>query len=181
MPRLLRWSGVVLLILLLAAGWAMLGRRGEEGRLIDAAGRRVFVADGDTLRVGTETIRLAGLDAVERAQFCRDAQGINWSCGQTALSALEGVVAKGRLRCATIERDRYGRTVARCTVAQGEDVGAAMVAAGWAVADGSRYAASQKAAHDGRRGIWAGKFDVPRVWRDRHHVEPKRVKRDERF
>lgn len=176
MRGLLRRGGVPLLILLVLLVWAGLGRREGEGRLVDAQGRRVFVADGDTLRIGEETIRLAGLDAVERAQFCFDAQGVSWSCGQTASAALSEIVAKGDLRCTTIERDHYGRTVARCTVAENVDVGAELVTAGLAVADGGHYAAQQAKALTGKRGIWAGRFEVPRLWRDRHHVEPKQVR-----
>ncbi|MCE7797673.1 thermonuclease family protein [Sphingobium sufflavum] len=175
MRRLLGRGAVPVLVLLLALCWTMFGGRREEGRLIDAQGRRVFVADGDTLRIGTETVRLAGLDAVERAQFCVGAQGDGWSCGQSAREALAGLVAKGGLRCTTVERDRYGRTVARCAVDGAGDVGAALVMAGWAVADGARYAALQQQARDARRGIWGGTFEAPAVWRERNRVEPKRV------
>lgn len=175
MGRLLRRVAIPVLILLLCVAYALSGRGHEDGRLIDAQGRRIFVADGDTLKIDAETIRLAGMDAVERAQFCTDAQGTAWSCGQAALTVLTEMVAKGGLRCVTIERDRYGRMVARCTVAGTGDLGAAMVAAGWAVADGGRYDALEKAARAAKRGIWAGGFEAPRFWRERHRVEPKRA------
>lgn len=178
MPRLLRRWGIPIfvLVLLLAVAGIVFGGRGQEGRLIDAGGSRVFVADGDTLHIGAETVRLARLDAVERTQFCLDAQGTSWSCGQTALASLGRIVARGALHCTAIERDHYGRTLAHCTVAGGGDVGAAMVEAGWAVADGPRYAAEQQAARAAKRGIWASRFEIPRIWRDRHRIEPKMVR-----
>lgn len=176
MGRLLRRAGVPVLLLLLLLAYALLSGRHEDRRLIDASGRRVFVADGDTLKIGGQVIRLAGIDAVERAQFCTDARGVGWSCGESALKALEAVVAKGDLRCAGLNRDSYGRIVARCTVAGEGDVSAAMVAGGWAVSDrGGRYAMQEQAARTARRGIWVGAFDAPAVWRVRHGVRPKRV------
>lgn len=163
-------AGVLVLLLILAA--ALFGGRGE--RLADAEGRRVIVADGDTLKVWGETIRLAGVDAVEAAQFCLDDKGTGWSCGQSAKEALSAVVAKGGLRCVTLGRDRFGWTLARCSTKDG-DVGAAMVAAGWAVSDGNAYAAQEQAAREGGRGIWAGTFEAPSVWRERNHVLPRPV------
>lgn len=165
------------LALLLALGllWALLPRRHGD-RPIDASGRRVLVADGDTFRLSTETIRLAGIDAVERAQFCTDTTGGTWSCGETALKALEAIAARGEMRCTALGRDVYGRTLARCLDGSGQDVAAAIVEAGWALSDrGGRYAAQEEAAHAGRRGIWAGAFDPPADWRAQHGVRTKTV------
>ena len=173
---LIRRAGVPVLLLLALLAYALLSGRHEDERLIDASGRRIFVADGDTLKVGSQVIRLAGADAVERAQFCTDARGIGWSCGESALKALRVVVAKGDLRCAGLNRDAYGRIVARCTVAGEGDVSAAMVAGGWALSDrGGRYSSQEEAARAGKRGIWAGAFEAPAVWRIRHGVKPKMV------
>jgi endonuclease YncB( thermonuclease family) len=167
---------VVLILLLVGLVYAWLSGRHGDGHLIDSSGRRVFVADGDTLRIGSETIRLAGIDAVERAQFCTDAHGIAWSCGESALKALEAVVAKGDLRCIGLSRDVYGRTVARCTVAGEGDVASAMVADGWAVTDrGGRYSTEEGMAKLTKRGIWVGAYERPELWRVRHGVKPKVV------
>ncbi|MET0365510.1 MAG: thermonuclease family protein [Sphingobium sp.] len=173
MRRSLRRVVVPVLVLLLLAvvAWREGGR--DSGRLIDAEGRRIFVADGDTFKIWGETIRLAGMDAVERGQFCIDGGGVAWSCGQSAREALEQVMAQGGLRCSTIERDRYGRSVARCTGAKG-DIAAAMVARGWAVSDGP-YDKEESAAREGHRGIWAGTFETPAVWRERTRVIPKQA------
>lgn len=134
----------------------------------------MFVADGDTLRIDERTIRLAGIDAVERRQFCTDAGGVAWSCGESALRALEDLVARGDLRCAALDRDRYGRTVARCSVAGVGDVAAALVAGGWAVSDrGGRYSAEEDEARAAKRGIWAGEAELPAIWRQRDGVGQK--------
>jgi endonuclease YncB( thermonuclease family) len=174
-PTARRLLGIAVPLLLISVVVVRMFSGGGEGRLVDAEGRRLFVADGDTLRIGDETIRLADLDAVERGQFCLDAAGASWSCGESARAALTALVAPGGLSCTTIERDRYGRTVARCKGTDGGDVARAMVTAGWAMADDPRYAAEQKAARGAKRGIWAGTFEVPSVWRERNRVMPKTI------
>ena len=44
------------------------------------------VTDGDTLKIGSERIRLHGIDAPESAQRCR-ARGQTWACGAAATGA----------------------------------------------------------------------------------------------
>lgn len=173
MSRWLRRVALPALSVLLVVLYALFGT-GQGGRLVDGQGRRVIVADGDTLKIWGETIRLADLDAVERAQFCLDDKGASWSCGESAKAALETVVARGALQCARVGSDRYGRTIARCSVKDG-DVGAAIVSGGWAVSDGDRYVVQEQAARDEKRGIWAGTFEAPAVWRERNQINPRKV------
>jgi endonuclease YncB( thermonuclease family) len=74
------------------------------------------------------------------------------------------------LACSEVDRDRYGRTVATCTAA-GQDVGAALVRAGWALDyerySGGRYAGEQLKAEQAQRGLWAGSFVPSWEWRQR--------------
>jgi endonuclease YncB( thermonuclease family) len=66
------------------------------------------------------------------------------------------------------DRDRYGRTVATCSVAD-QDVGAAMVRQGWALDferySNGAYAAEQLEAEQESRGLWSGAFVAPWEWR----------------
>ena len=59
--------------------------------------------------------------------------------------------------------DQYGRVLATCRVG-GEDIGDAVVRAGWAVAD-LRYAGAVLEARRAGRGIWSGRFIDPAEWR----------------
>src|SRR5690606_25654366 len=95
---------------------------------------RAQAVDGDTLRLGSTRIRLTGLDAVELEQDCTDKAGKDWACGTAARAFLADAVGKGSTTCRSEGRDRYGRTLARCTVG-GADLGDAIVRAGWAVAE----------------------------------------------
>jgi endonuclease YncB( thermonuclease family) len=71
-------------------------------------------------------------------------------------------VAKGR--------DRYGRIIAVCFTA-GTNLNGWMVEQGWAVAFrryGNDYIPQEDRARTHRRGIWAGRFDMPWDWRQQN-------------
>ena len=86
-------------------------------------------SDGDTVQIGETKIRLNGIDAPESEQFCLDRKGERWGCGQAARAALDREAGRKSWTCAPIELDRYGRTIASCTVG-GEDINRWMVRAG---------------------------------------------------
>ncbi|MFT3964348.1 MAG: thermonuclease family protein [Sphingobium sp.] len=175
MRRFLPWLAVAVLLVPILAAFAWREGGGSAARMVDDEGRRVLVVDGDTLKVGARTVRLAGIDALERAQFCMDAKGTSWSCGQAALASLHASVARGGFHCRAVEEDRYGRTISRC-VSGGADVGAMLVADGLAVSTGD-YDWQESVAREARRGAWAGTFETPAIWRERNHVMPRTVAR----
>ena len=91
-----------------------------------SAAESARVVDGDTLRLGTVTYRLWGIDAPETKQACN-----GWPAGVESSKALAALVRDHEVRCEPKTTDRYGRTVAMCR-ADGADLGAAMVRAGMA-------------------------------------------------
>ena len=99
--------------------------------------------DGDTVACGTETVRVSNIDTPElpphaRCEFEAD-------LAQRAKAATAAHLAAGPveiLRDAARPRDRYGRTLARVRLAGGQDLGEALIAAGFA------------RAWDGRRRPW---------------------------
>lgn len=124
---------------------------------------RVSVIDGDTLDLHGRRIRLLGIDAPESSQLCTDPSGRRWRCGATAANRLSDFIAARPVTCRVSNTDRYGRSVARCSVA-GQDLGRWAVSNGWALAY-RRYAPDyipdEQAARTGRRGIHAGQFQPP--------------------
>lgn len=121
-----------------------------------------YVIDGDSLRIGQERIRLFGVDAPEMGQRCGPA-----ACGVQARAWLVAYIDGRPVRCVGMERDRYRRLIARCSVA-GADLGRQLVTAGQAVAyrQYSRdYVGAEAAARRARRGIWALGFRMPQEWR----------------
>ena len=108
-----------------AAAWSPEGASPEGAGVAHGS---ATVVDGDTLRIGGESIRLHGIDAPELVQFCAD----GWLAGDAARRALASRVAAGTPQCERMGIDRYGRTTAVCRV-NGEDIGAALVRFGHGV------------------------------------------------
>lgn len=130
------------------------------------------VVDGDTIQVAGTRIRLLGLDAPEQAQLCTDMRtGISVSCGVEARRTLSALLGQDEVSCLAEGEDRYGRLLARCQV-QGQDVGAAMVRSGWALAFvryTHAYEAQEAEARAAGAGLWATHFIPPWTWRKGSH------------
>lgn len=101
----------------------------------------IAVVDGDTLRLGTERIRLANIDAPEAGDRARCLAERNLA--RLATERLRELTRGQRLDVRREGKDRYGRTLARVRV-NGRDVGERLVAEG--------YAAPWR----GRREAWCG-------------------------
>lgn len=124
------------------------------------------VVDGDTIDVvplpgGKETrIRLAGIDAPERAQ----------PHGAEATRALSLAILGREVRIRVEDVDRYGRTVGRVFL-EGGDVNHGLVRAGlaWAYRQYTRDAAlleAEATAQSERRGLWTDSNPQPPwAWR----------------
>ena len=136
----------------------------------NAIAGRARVVDGDSLEIGAVRVRLFGIDAPEGRQECRDAQGRPYACGAAARRALLELIGGSAVTCTPVG-ESHDRDVALCT-AQGRDLSEAMVRAGHAIELGrfsrGRYAAAEREAREGRRGLWAGRFDQPADWRREH-------------
>ncbi|GLQ36241.1 succinoglycan biosynthesis protein [Amylibacter marinus] len=123
------------------------------------SGANVVVVDGDTLILYGKSIRLEGIDAPEAGQSCLDKRGKKWACGTAASAALVKLLRGGKLRCKTLDIDRYGRSLARCHVGR-NDINAEMVSMGmaWAfVRYSQEYVPQEQDAKRGKRGIWQGR------------------------
>lgn len=128
-----------------------------------------LVIDGDTLRIGSERIRLHGIDAPEISQTCQTRTGA-MKCGDVARVRLAAIIAGREVRCTGKTRDRYRRLVATCTV-RGEDIGRRMVREGWAMAYrrySTAYVGEEAAARRDSRGLWATAFVQPGEYRKLH-------------
>jgi endonuclease YncB( thermonuclease family) len=125
------------------------------------------VADGDTLHLGSDRVRFLGLDAPELNQTCTDAGGDSWPCGRESSDRLRALIGNRSVACTTEGRDKYGRYLGRCSVG-GKDLGAILVSEGLAIASFPDYGPEEASAKREKRGLWAGRFDTPRQWRDTH-------------
>jgi endonuclease YncB( thermonuclease family) len=99
-------------ILLLLAVGAASAATAIDCRAMDVAGP-ARVVDGDTLEIGTQAIRIHGIDAPEASQVCQLPKG-TWDCSGAAVNVLRAIVEGKEVRCAGHEMDQYGRLIARC-------------------------------------------------------------------
>lgn len=123
-------------------------------------------ADGDTLTLGADRIRLFGIDAPELNQTC-ERSGQKWACGEEAKTRLAGLIDNREITCSTTGADDFGRLLARCN-ANGVDLNKVMVTWGYAVAFrrySLDYVPAEEAAKAARRGVWAGSFQMPSDFR----------------
>lgn len=128
---------------------------------------QIRIVDGDTLRLGDRMLRLHGVEAPERGQFCTDLQGRLYDCGTAAAAALAQLVGERAVDCRVGGRDRFGRALGACRAGD-IDLNASMIMAGWALADSGAVPALapyESAARQAQRGLWAGGFEPPAHWR----------------
>lgn len=130
------------------------------------SGRVVHVADGDTITVldtnkVQRKIRLAGIDAPERAQ----------AYGQRSRESLDELVAGRTVIVETTKKDRYGRCVGKVLV-DGRDINIEQIRREMAwfyryyereqlLSDQQSYDRAEVEAKHNRRGLWADKNPTP--------------------
>jgi endonuclease YncB( thermonuclease family) len=161
---------MLVLAVIIGAGALLFGGR-YDGAARTPDGIRITVIDGDSLRAGSEMIRLASIDAPELAQTCRDADAREWACGRAAKERLIALAAGGAVSCRMQGYDRYGRTLAVCAASGVADLGEALVREGYAVdygRNGDGYLVAEREARAAKRGLWRGEFERPQDWRRRH-------------
>jgi len=112
------------------------------------------VHDGDTLRCGAERIRLFGVDAPEVRRGSTPAEPFAYEARDELIG-----LTRGRVGCRPVDRDRYGRTVAKCWSSASPDINAALIRSGYATEyrrySKGFYAKAEAEAKTARRGVWA--------------------------
>ena len=158
-------AAVLAIVVILKPGWVDTALTADLPIPAEAAADisgHARVVDGDGLVISGHRIRLHGVDAFEMRQMC----GTN-PCGQASANALRNLVGGRIVSCAEMDRDRYRRIVAICE-AGGQDLGAAQVRQGHAVAYtrySHRYVLEERAARRENAGAWAHGFTAPEDWR----------------
>ena len=165
--------GVVLLGAILAGMADELTREAEKllGDLFGPQGEilsgQVRAIDADSLDMDGRSVRLFGIDAVEKNQTCEDRAGREWPCGRHATEKLAAVLDGQNVRCIVQDTDRYGRAVSVCE-AGGKDINHWVARNGWAVAYtcySREYERDEAQARAEKTGIFAGSFIPPEDWR----------------
>ncbi|HYF06473.1 MAG TPA: thermonuclease family protein [Acetobacteraceae bacterium] len=159
-------AGFVTLVLGIGLPGNLLGSAPREQSWAASMGETT-VLDGETLRLRDFTVRLKGVAAPQRGQWCRASDGHRFDCGAAAADALSRLLAGRGVTCRVEELDSFGRGLARCE-AGGVDLNHSLVAAGFALASGSGRGSLAPAEHEARaagRGLWSA--GTPESWRAR--------------
>jgi endonuclease YncB( thermonuclease family) len=139
----------------------------HAGAADDLAGQ-ASVIDGDTLEIHGTRIRLWGMDAPETRQLCRGDDSLQYRCGAKAANDLDAFIAGRPVSCIPISLDQYRRTVATCSV-DGIDLADWLVRNGfaldWPTYSKGKYDKAQRDAEHAGRGVWAGSYVEPWLFR----------------
>ena len=121
-------------------------------------------------------IKLYGIAAPLRSQTCANGRGRGYRCGQEALFWLSEWLADNSVECHILGQTQKGTLIGICLLGA-YDIGAALVNAGWAVADTRKtkiYEPYQKQALKNKRGLWQGSFYMPWDWQKIQQRRPKK-------
>jgi endonuclease YncB( thermonuclease family) len=136
--------------------------------LADSLAWQASVIDGDTLEIHGTRIRLWGIDAPESSQLCRGDDSLQFRCGAKAANDLDTFIARRPVDCSPVSLDQYRRTVAVCSI-DGVDLAEWLVRNGlaldWPMYSRGKYDKAQRDAEHAGRGIWAGSYVAPWLYR----------------
>lgn len=111
------------------------------------------VHDGDTLRCGADRVRLFGVDAPEVRRGQTPAEPFAYEARDELVR-----LTRGRVGCRVVDKDRYGRFVARCWSDASPDLNAALIRSGLATEyrrySKGAYAEAEAQARTAGRGQW---------------------------
>jgi endonuclease YncB( thermonuclease family) len=127
--------------------------RGPAPNHVSAAADRLMVLDGDTLRVGDQVVRLAGIAAPARGSVCHGVGQVDMDCGSAAANALAALVRGSAVDCTISGRDGQGRPMGYCA-AGGTRLNQTLVLEGWARAQADELRETESAAQAAGRGLW---------------------------
>lgn len=136
------------------------------------------IISGDTFEINGRYFRLFGISAPIANQTCVDGKGRSYRCGKTAALWLKEWIDGEELECHVIQQDTNGNMVGTCALGE-YDIGAALVNAGWAVANPKYadayaiYVVYEEQAQRNKRGLWEGQFYRPWDWQKMQHRKGK--------
>lgn len=126
----------------------------------------VSIVTADTLNAQGYKVKIFGIAAPDLTQTCANRNGASYNCGQQAALWLQSWLTDNPVTCRVMSEDDNGNMVAACSLGQ-YDLGAALVNAGWAVADTREseiYVPYEENAQSQGNGLWQGKFYKPWDW-----------------
>jgi len=153
----MRALGPVVAAFLIAASFAAAA---QDAPLLQGPASAI---DAQRVLIQGTVVSLLGVDAPSQTQTCARA-GARVACGAEAHGALDGLLMGRDVVCSVGRGQFRGGAPGRCW-ADGADVGARLVSAGWALSSDPIYAPLQAQAKQAGAGLWADRFQKPAVVR----------------
>lgn len=145
----------------------------EDSYIYSSANAPLKIVDGDSFEIGSERIRLMGLDAPEYTQSCKNDKKEKYPCGKTSLDFLTNLIGNNDIKCESHKKDKYDRHLSTCYV-NNKDINAELVKNGYAIVYlESNYQKEQEFAKKHKLGLWNGKFIHPRLFRSLKEQQKK--------
>jgi len=122
------------------------------------------VVDADTIVIGSQVIRLHGIDAPESAQRCSLSGGKSWPCGKVAIEHIKELLTDMTATCSGSVFDDYDRLLATCRNPSGVELNLDLVENGlaWAfIKYSDDYVLPEGIARGKRIGIWQHETETP--------------------
>lgn len=123
--------------------------------------------DATVFDTGEGRVKLADVWPVGRKEVCMGPNEVRFACGLMARASLQNHIAGKTVVCTPrfqpVRAGERATIVADCTV-EGRDLASHMVEAGFAFPAGEAAparSAALDAARAGKRGVWAGHYDLP--------------------
>tara|TARA_B100001057_G_scaffold335040_1_gene335674 strand:- start:312 stop:839 length:528 start_codon:yes stop_codon:yes gene_type:complete len=149
--------------------------KSQEATIISGIAK---VIDGDTLRIENNKIRLFGIDAPEKKQYCKKPLisfsfltfNKRYQCGKISMDKLKIKINNQFIMCKSSNKDRYKRFIAECYKDQ-VNINKWMVSNGYAVAYkkySKKFLVQENIAKKEGLGLWAGTFEMPWEWRKKN-------------
>lgn len=133
---------------------------------------KVFVLDGDSIRVGKNEVRLYEIDAPEYKQTCFDAKKKEYACGQVSRDFLLSLAGGKKVECFYAIKDKYDRFLSKCFL-NGISINEEIIKNGHAViydfsAADEKMIQLENEAKAKKLGVWKGAFQLPKDYRKAH-------------
>lgn len=130
---------------------------------------KVFVIDGDSIKVGSNEVRLFGIDAPEFKQKCFNAKNEEYACGRASFEFTRKLAGGKIAECVYAEKDKYDRYLGKCSV-EGVSINEEIIKNGMAVIynfteSDEKMDALEATAEEKKLGIWQGAFQLPKNYR----------------
>jgi micrococcal nuclease len=120
MWNIINWS--IIGTVFLSLGFQVTGKEAPSFKTLIITSKVNYIVDGDSLYLHgyKPQIRLWGVDAPEKGE-----RGFT-----KAKNQLKQYASSEELSCEKVDQDKYGRTVARCYLANGEEINRLMIDSG---------------------------------------------------